>query len=123
MSARVKPARRARGPVPKRNALAVHARSRGMCERCYVRPATDIHHRQFRSRGGTHDVWNLLDLCGGAAGLAGGNHSGCHGFAHSGEGDEAGLSVHSWDDPAELPYRDAHGVAWRLLDDGTKERA
>jgi hypothetical protein len=68
---------------------AVAERSGGTCESCGEAPAHDIHHRKYLSRGGTHDVSNLLHLCG----L--GNTSGCHGKAHNG-GEETGLSVPSW---------------------------
>ena len=87
-----------------------------------MRPVSDVHHRMYKSRGGTHDVWNLLALCGGAGGLSGGNHSGCHGVAHSAEGHELGWSVHAWGDPLDIPlmYR---GVMHRLTTDGTAEPA
>lgn len=104
----------ARGkPIPAANRRAVEERCGGLCEGCGQRPVTDIHHRKYKSRGGTHDIENLLALCGGAGGMAGGNHSGCHGVAHSTEGHGLGWSVHSWDDPADVPvlYR---GVMRRL---------
>ena len=44
-------------------ALEVRARSRDICERCKVRPATDMHHRVTRKRGGPGDVFNLAHLC------------------------------------------------------------
>jgi hypothetical protein len=79
----------------------VEKRSGGVCEACGVRPAREKHHRQFRSRLG-HDVpSNLLDLCGW------GNHTGCHGVAHSKAGHELGLSVHSWDEPTEVAVQHA----------------
>src|SRR5690348_15468566 len=63
--------------VPTANSTMVKVRSGGSCEGCEVETATEIHHRKFRSRGGGHEVSNLLHLCGW------GNTSGCHGKAHS----------------------------------------
>ncbi|MBB2957002.1 hypothetical protein [Pseudoclavibacter helvolus] len=83
--------------------------------------ATEKHHRKYKGRGGTHDIQNLLHLCGGAGGMFGGNHSGCHGLAHSKDGQDQGLSVASWDDPAAVTFKDNYGVEWELLADGTKE--
>lgn len=78
-----------------------------------MRPASEVHHRQFRSRGGSHAVSNLLHLCGW------GNHTDCHGDAHDGlVGELRGWSVRSGFDPATVPtlYR----KSWVLLsDDGT----
>ena len=39
------------------------ARSRGICEICGGRPATERHHRLRRSQGGRNELWNLLHLC------------------------------------------------------------
>lgn len=75
----------------------VEARSGGVCEACGAARASEVHHRKYRSRGGTDDVWNLLHLCGW------GNHTGCHGLAHSKDGHALGLSVNSWADPREVP--------------------
>lgn len=68
-------------------------------------------HRQFKSRGGKDAVVNALHLCGW------GNHTGCHGVAHSAEGNELGWSCNSWEDPATKPvlYR---GVMCWLTPDG-----
>lgn len=63
--------------VPPANVRAVKTRSGKVCEGCGQRVATEIHHRKYRSRGGSHEVANLLHLCGS------GNHTGCHGRAHS----------------------------------------
>lgn len=63
--------------IPTRNVRTVKERSAGVCEGCGHKPASQIHHRKYRSRGGSHDVSNLLHLCGS------GNHTGCHGLAHS----------------------------------------
>lgn len=72
--------------IPARNRRLVEQRSGGVCESCGVRYASDIHHRQYRSRGGTHDVHNLIHLCGW------GNHTGCHGKAHT-DGETSGMSI------------------------------
>ena len=77
--------------------------------------ATEIHHRKFRSRGGTHDPSNLIHLCGF------GNHTGCHGIAHSERGHELGWSVHSWDEPARVPVRYPDGSWWLLDHSGGRE--
>lgn len=103
-------------PIPAKTRRALHERSGGVCEGCGRRPATDAHHRQYLSRGGAHDLENLFDTCGGASGLAGGNHSGCHGVAHSGEGHELGWSVHSWDDPALIPVLYRGVLSWLTRD-------
>lgn len=75
-------------------------RAKGRCEGC-GRPIPDdvnIHHRQYVSRGGESFPENGLALCGM------GNTSGCHGLAHSGAlGTARGWSVHSWDNPVEIP--------------------
>ena len=34
-----------------------------MCEVCRMRPAIDLHHRQFRSQGGSDDPDNLILVC------------------------------------------------------------
>jgi hypothetical protein len=104
-------------PIPPGNRRIVMERCGGLCESCGKRAVTDIHHRLFKSRGGGHDVVNLLGLCGGAGGLSGGNHSGCHGIAHSAEGHELGLSVHSWDKPALVPVLYRGVMSW-LTPDG-----
>jgi len=88
----------------------VRARSGGTCEGCGRREATEMHHRKYRARGGQHAASNLLHLCGW------GNHTGCHGLAHSEAGRQLGWSVNSWADPAATPIEHAvHGLV--LLDD------
>lgn len=81
----------------------VLARSGGFCERCGSNQATNLHHRKYRSRGGTGGVENAVLLCGG------GNTSGCHGYAHSGHGEAEGWSVSSGDDPVDIPL-----PSWRF---------
>lgn len=82
--------------IPKRVAAELEQRSRGVCEGCGKAPATEMHHRKFRSRGGLHRLGNLLHLCGW------GNHTGCHGAAHGPDAPE-GWAVHSWEDPLLVP--------------------
>lgn len=99
--------------VPKRVERVVRERSAGHCEGCGLNRPTQLHHRRYRSRGGKHTVSNLLALCGS------GNHTGCHGRAHSGEGQELGWSVESGP-TATSEYEVTlalHGRV-RLVDDG-----
>lgn len=107
--------------IPAKTRRLVEVRSGGVCEGCGQRPATDVHHRKYLSRGGTHKLDNLLHLCGGAAGLPGGNHSGCHGVAHSTAGHEVGWSVHSWDDPAHVLVTYRGVEMWLTLWGSVKE--
>lgn len=104
------------GPMPQKHVDAVQERSRGMCERCLVTPATNIHHRLYLSAGGRHNIANLLHLCGA------GNVSGCHGEAHTGIGREVGTSIsrHTRLAPHEIPFTDLLGREWVLDDDGGK---
>lgn len=105
------------GPMPKHHPEMVRDRSGGMCERCLVRPATEIHHRRYLSRGGKHNVANLLHLCGH------GNYDGCHGEAHSGIGAEVGsaISMHNKRHESEIAFTDLLGRSYYLLDDGTRK--
>ena len=98
--------------IPPKARRMVSVRSDDLCEGCGKRPATDVHHRKYRSRGGKHTLENLIHLCGGESGLPGGNHSGCHGIAHSGEGHELGWSVHSWDDEQHIPVLYRGTLKW-----------
>lgn len=86
-----------KGPIPPKTRRMVELRSDNLCEGCGEAAATNIHHRQYLSRGGTHALENLLHLCGS------GNHTGCHGKAHSAAGHELGWSVNSWDEPEHVP--------------------
>lgn len=43
--------------------LAVHGRSGGICERCRMRRATDMHHRMSRGVGGWWSPANIVHLC------------------------------------------------------------
>ncbi|MGW9587468.1 HNH endonuclease [Microbacterium sp. NPDC055455] len=103
-------------PIPTKTRRLVEERSGFLCEGCGEREATELHHRKYRSRGGGHEVSNLIHLCGW------GNHTGCHGTAHSAEGHELGWSVNSWSDPALTPVLWRGGMAW-LTPDGRVEPA
>ena len=81
----------------------VKARSRGMCEVripgvCEGR-ATNIHHRLPEGQGGKSEPSNLIALDGSGT-------TGCHGWIehHREESYAAGWLVHSWEDPAEVPW-------------------
>lgn len=108
------------GRMPEKHREIVAGRSGGMCERCLVRPATEIHHRRYLSRGGKHNVANLLHLCnpngGGNAG------DGCHAEAHTGIGGEVGTSIsrHNPRPETEIPFTDLLGREWVLDDEGGK---
>ena len=88
-------------------------RSQLRCEGCGGEGPLQLHHRQYRSRGGQDTVENALALCG----L--GNASKCHGRAHSAEGEALGWSVRSRFDPATIPVE--HFLFGRvyLCEDGT----
>lgn len=103
--------------IPPANRALVRKRSGGICEICHVQPATDVHHRQYRSRGGSHDVENLIDACGP------GNVFGCHGRAH-GADPLPGTTVSRYNVTplSEIPFTDRRGDRWTLLPDGRKER-
>jgi len=77
----------------------VLARCAGACERCGKRVRLELHHRLYRSRGGSGDAGNAIALCGF------GNADGCHGVAHSGRGEIEGFSVASSGDPFAVPVR------------------
>ena len=94
----------------------VEARSGGLCEGCGVRRATDMHHRLYKSRGGTDTIDNLIHLCGSDNGLPGGNHSGCHGLAHTITGERVGWSVKSGNDPAVIPIWHRRTQGWTVAD-------
>lgn len=121
MTAHPKPPKRAKGPIPSKTRALLRQRSSGRCEACHVKPGTDAHHRKFKGRGGSHNIVNLILLCGGDSGLPGGNHSGDHGVAHSALGEARGLSTPSWEDEGGA-FTDNYGVDWCLHDDGTKHR-
>jgi 5-methylcytosine-specific restriction endonuclease McrA len=86
-------------PAESRAAYArVKERSFGLCEICGAKQATEIHHRLHRSHGGQDTVQNLLHVCGW------GNHTGCHGSAHSHTDRYTnGWAVRTGNDPALRP--------------------
>lgn len=105
------------GPMPVKHPEIVHDRCYGMCEGCHQKPASDIHHRRFLSRGGKHNLANLVALCGS------GNHTGCHGLAHSGNAPD-GWAIKAADSRGEsdVPFVDLRGIEWKLDDDGGRTR-
>jgi hypothetical protein len=98
-------------PQEVRNTVA--KRSKLLCEGCGSSSPLQLHHRQYKSRGGKDTVSNALALCGS------GNHSGCHGRAHTGEGERLGWSVRSGFDPGEVPVVCPDGVERKLIEDGS----
>lgn len=102
-------------PIPAKIRKIVTDRAEGMCEWCGKTAPLELHHRKFRSRGGKHTVTNLVALCGW------GNHTGCHGDAHTKPAEKcSGFTVSSWDNEVNLPvlYR---GILSFLLPNGTRE--
>lgn len=97
--------------IPETLRQAIAERSGGVCEGCGIARATNIHHRQYLSRGGQHTLTNTLHLCGT------GNTSGCHGRAHT-DGSDIGWSVHRWEDPALIPVDYRGQLRW-LTDEGS----
>ena len=96
----------------------VAERSGGVCEGCGKLPATNMHHRLYRGRGGKDEVVNLLHLCGM------GNVNGCHGRAHTGEGEHLGWSCPTSVDPSDQPANKPTNYRGRvvfLLPDGRIE--
>ena len=85
---------------------SVAGRSGGVCEGCGMAPATNMHHRKFRSAGGRDTAANLLHLCGM------GNTSGCHGIAHGALKMQNGWSVAPWNDPALVPVFHRRDGSW-----------
>lgn len=81
----------------------VRDRSRGVCERCGMAAATDMHHRKLR-RHGDHDPANLVHLC-----------RACHGAVHAKPeaAHAAGFIVWRHEDPRALPIE--HGIFGRVL--------
>lgn len=95
--------------IPAKNRAVVEERAGGRCEGCGLAGDLDLHHRKYRSRGGSHDAHNLIALCG----L--GNTSGCHGTAHS-DGFSYGWAIPSWGRDEIWPsWR--WGVGWVVFDD------
>jgi len=87
-------------------------RAGDLCEVCGSPGPLELHHRRYRSRGGTHTASNLVALCGW------GNHTGHHGWAHTDPlATIWGVSLHSWDEPLEMRLWSPQRGAWGLLDD------
>ena len=106
---------RSTGRMPPKTVEQLEERSHGMCEAGCGRRAVDIHHRRFLSRGGKHNIANLLALCGS------GNHSGCHGVAHSGRAPAGwAISRHERRTEAEVPFVDLADRSWWLDEMGGK---
>lgn len=84
----------------------------GRCEWCgRGTPTPDLHHRQFRSRGGGPGAANAVALC-----------RDCHRRAHTdaAQAAAAGFAVASWGDPSTVPVYLAPWALWALLaDDGS----
>ncbi len=95
---------------PERVKRLVRTRSQGICEGCGQAEATEFHHRKYKSRQGPDTASNCLHLCGW------GNHTGCHGKAHSAD-PPPGWAVHSWEDHKLTRARTVHGDVY-LTDDG-----
>lgn len=101
----------------------VNARAQGRCEWCGRREsALQLHHRLFRSRGGSHGPENLLALCGS------GNHSGCHGRAHGASAGDteaalaAGVTIPRGGEPRGVPVMSVIFGLWAWLrEDGDYE--
>lgn len=94
--------------IPAKVRALVLDRAGGRCEGCGGYAELELHHRQYRSRGGKHSAENIVALCGW------GNHTGCHGIAHSGRrGTQLGWAVASWNDPAVVPVKFHQG--WVVL--------
>lgn len=87
-------------------AAEIRERSGGLCEGCHRNAETQLHHRLYKSRGGKGTVANGIALCG----L--GNASGCHGKAHTAEGEELGWSLPSGANPLGIPVRTWHRSGW-----------
>ena len=106
------------GRMPDEAVELVEERSNGMCEARCGRRATEIHHRRYLSRGGRHNVANLVHLCGM------GNHDNgfCHGVAHRGKQAPPGWSISAWDrrHESEIPFEDLAGRLWWFDDEGNK---
>ncbi|WP_052372816.1 HNH endonuclease [Amycolatopsis taiwanensis] len=101
--------------IPRKVRDIVRERSGGVCEKCGIQPAAEIHHRCGRQMGGSREPWinqpsNLLHLC-----------SGCHGEVTNTRGARAYIETCGWlvrrgqTLPADVPVVLWHGLV--LLDD------
>jgi hypothetical protein len=78
------------------------------CRRCgqwVADGAGSIHHRRPRQMGGTD--WPGINLPSNLALICGSGTTGCHGYieSHRPEAYAMGWLVHSWEDPAEVPWQ------------------
>lgn len=102
--------------VSVRTRALLHERAHGCCEICGSHGATNAHHRQNRSQGGSDRLANLLLLCGSGT-------TGCHGtvtkapvwadqlgYTVKRDQSAAGKAVWRWS-------REAARNEWVLLDD------
>lgn len=87
-------------------------RSKLLCEGCGGHGPLELHHRLYKSRGGRGTIENALALCGW------GNHTGCHGVAHTAEGERRGWSIRSGFDPLDVPVLFPDG--WHRLEGFTR---
>lgn len=100
--------------------LAVRERSTGRCEVCWLQRATNMHHRQLKSRGGPWSFSNVIDLCGSGT-------TGCHGtITHEPAwAQQYGYELGSHETPELAPVLlwTPQGRAWWILTpDGYLER-
>ena len=98
--------------IPARVRKAVHARAQGKCEGCGKFAPLELHHRKYRSRGGKHTVENIVALHGW------GNHTGCHGLAHSADAPKGWALPSGRCDPAEEVFVALDGRVLLFLADG-----
>lgn len=97
----------------------VMIRAEGLCEGCRMKPIQNVHHRRFKSRGGKHNIANLLALCG----YGNHNNGSCHGKAHNEPLEGWAISAFDKRAESEIPFIDLYGRKWFLDDEGGKHRA
>lgn len=106
--------------IPARVRGIVLERAAGRCESCGIYAPLELHHRLARSHSGKHTPDNLIALHGW------GNHTGCHGEAHTASDRYViGVSIRSGVGPEHAPAN--RPVLYRgtwvflLADGGLKE--
>lgn len=81
------------GGIKDADLQALLARSNGRCEAslygCFGQ-ATHIHHKKFRSRGGSNRLVNLCHLC-----------ARCHNGVHAYKPGTAGFRTHGWQEEGQ----------------------
>lgn len=108
------------GRMPPENVEQLSERSGNLCEGCSLKPATEIHHRRFLSRGGMHNLANLVALC---SGMGNHNDGSCHGDAHQGDTPEGwAISRHEKRHESEIPFVDRFGRAVLFCDHGHRHK-